>query len=63
MKKMIVISQEEYEKLLSRFATAFMYQSKNYYGVSLILNETGEKLETFDEICGGLMLPWGEIFK
>lgn len=63
MTKAIIITEEEYSHLHMKFIDAFIEQSKKGYGVSLVSNETGETLKTVEEIGGGLLLPWKEVFK
>lgn len=63
MEKVIIFSEKEFNELLLNFAEELLKYSKQGYGYSLISNESGKKLESSDEICGALLLPWNNVFK
>ncbi len=63
MKKQIVMDEDEYKNLLTKFVDKFQEYSKKDYGVHLVCNETGKRIDEFNGIGGSFLLPWNEVFK
>ena len=56
--KIIQFEEAEFNNLLVKFAENIIKQQEKGYGISLISNETGERITDKETICGSLMLPW-----
>ncbi len=63
MKKMICFEESEFNEKLLYFVNNFIKQMDKGYGISIISNETKQKIIDKDTICGAFYLIWNETFK